>query len=160
MTSDFDNKIENHNSAIQERINNNSNLINTNRNSINSNAESFQGFNDTFTHLFDEDFIKDISNNAAFVDRLDSLESSFATSEILKVDPELIQRYDILSENVRIVSEDLKKQQQKINNSLNPHVEKQWTDINAHVENSLKPYINRYIEQKLIEDISNTIGST
>ena len=129
-------------------------------NLINDNTKSYNEFNDTFTPIFDQDFMKDISNNAEFMERLDSLEKTFETSEILKVDPELIQIYDSLSENVRILREDLVKQQQKINNSLNPHIAQQWDNIDDHVESRLKPYINNYIEKKLIEDVRGRIKST
>ena len=123
-------------------------------------SESIQSSQDKLTGFmsaFDDDTLKNLAQASDISDRLDVLQQKYEESEIVKVDPTLFTKYDNFERELRTFESQLDSQQEQINKTLIPYVSQNWDNINKHVDDSLKPYIDNYINQKFIEEIKDSI---
>jgi chromosome segregation ATPase len=125
-------------------------------------SESIQSSQDNLTGFmsaFDDDTLKILAQASDISDRLDVLQKKYEESEIVKVDPTVLTKYNNFERELRTFADQLDSQQEQINKTLLPYVSHNWDNINKHVDDSLKPYIDNYINKKFIEEIKDSIRS-
>ena len=110
-----------------------------------------------FMKMLDSDVLKDLSNASDFSKRFDDLEKKYETSEILKVDPNLLDKYSSYLNVIQDQDKKIEQQQEVIKQNLNPHVTQKWDEIDEHVNASILPEVREYIDSKFIEVVDNLI---